>query len=346
MSSVPGVVKKLGLGKNCVVVDDLNTRKVAGLAIMELLQREGSRVREVVVDKPDEANVEKVANALAAGDFLLGVGGTSVLDIVKLAADRKRARYILFSTGVANSGIISKTSSIYFGGKKESVSVALAEAVLVDLDIVSRAPDWMFPAGCGDLVIEATAIKDWQLGRDEVQEPYCESIAQLEMSTLDQILQNSQDIAARSQNGIRILVDALIVSGLGMAMWGSSRPSSGSEHLWSHWLDHHAEENNMPPGRHGEQVGIGALLMAKYHEFHNPGWWSRDDYSRYQPEALMTFMKRVGLPIHPSQIGISKDLAIQAFVEAWEYRKERYTILHKRHPTKNDAEKVMSELGM
>ncbi len=341
---VPTIVRELNLGSHCILVDDVNTRKVAGTAVADDLKSEGFAVSEVIVEKPDEDNVARVESQAAPGDFIVGVGGTSILDVTKLAAHRKGAKYVLLSTGLANSGIVSRTASIYVKGKKESIQVRPAAAILVDLDIVSQAPNWMFPAGCGDLVIEATAIKDWQLGRDEEHEAYCSSIGDLEVSTLDQILDNVEDLRSRSVKGVECLVDALIVSGLGMAMWGSSRPSSGSEHLWSHWLEHYAEENRLPQGRHGEQVAIGTLLMAKYHESYNQNWWNPEKYPRYQAESLSSFLETVGAPTTLDGIGVSKDLAIAAFIGAWEYRPERYTIVHKRHPTKDDADRIISDL--
>ena len=346
VKEIPDIVKELGVGLRGVIVEDVNTRKVAGTTVINDLTRNGFKVSEVIVEKPDVENVTKVEQKLEPGDFLVGVGGTSVLDIAKLAAHRKKAKYVLLSTGLANSGIVSRTASIYVEGKKESFQVRLADAVIVDLDIVSRAPSWMFGAGFGDLVIETTAIKDWQLGRDEVNEAYCKSIADLEMSTLDQVLDNVELIRSRSPSGIEYLVDALVVSGLGMALWGSSRPSSGSEHLWSHFLEHYAEEKRLPQGRHGELVAIGTLLTAKYHEEYNPNWWSKEKYPRYQTESLMQFMKAVELPTTLQGISVSRELAVDAFVGAWEYRKDRYTILHKRHPNKNDAGKVLDELGL
>jgi glycerol-1-phosphate dehydrogenase [NAD(P)+] len=346
IDDVVPTIRKLSLARNCLVVHDPNTRKVAGAAILELLRKDGLSAKEVIVERPDDGSVEKTIAQLESNDFLVGVGGTSVLDISKLAASKKGAKYLLFSTGLANSGIISRTASIYMKGRKESISVNLADAVIVDLTIISHAPNWMVPAGCGDLVIEATAIKDWQLGHEDTHEAYCESIGELEMSTLDQILNDAEEIRLRSTRGIKSLVDALILSGLGMAIWGSSRPSSGSEHLWSHWLDHNAEEKRLPPGRHGEQVGFGTLLMAKYHEAHNADWWSRTEHPEYQAESLMAFLRKVGAPTTLKEIGISENLATEAFVGAWEYRKERYTILHKRHPTTDDATKIIQELGM
>jgi glycerol dehydrogenase-like iron-containing ADH family enzyme len=97
---------------------------------------------------------------------------------------------------------------------------------------------------------------------------------------------------------------------------------------------------------HGEQIGIGTVIMARYHELYNPIWWSRERYPNYQSEGIMTLLKKVGAPTNPSQIGIGRELAREAFLHAWEYRKERYTIVHKRHPTRDDVEKIMAELGM
>jgi glycerol-1-phosphate dehydrogenase [NAD(P)+] len=346
LQKIPDLRNKLDLGKSCAIVDDVNTRKVAGLTVMDLLRSNHCSASEVIVDNPDETNVSKVVAATQDKDFLIGVGGTSVLDVTKLAAYRKGSKYILFSTGIANNGMSSKTCSIIVGGKKETIPVNLADAVIVDMTIISDAPSWMIPAGCGDLAAEVAAIKDWQLGRDDKNEPYCDSVADWEISALDSVMNNKEQIRSRTEKGTEALVWALIKSGLGMSIWGSSRPASGSEHLWSHWLDHYAEEHNTRLGQHGEQVGIGTLLMAKYHQLYNPNWWNAEEHPNYQAEAIMSFLRDIGAYANPAEIGVSRELSIEAFLGAWQYRKDRYTILHRRHPNLSDAEKVTSELGM
>jgi len=345
VEKIPEVRRGLNFSDSCLIVHDVNTKTAAGNAIGRLLEQDGCHVSEVIIDKPDEVNVEKVRSRIDRSDFVVGVGGTSVLDVTKLAAYLASARYILFSTGLANNGMSSKNASISMKGRKETVSVNLADAVIVDLDIVSKAPAWMVAAGCGDLAAEVTAIKDWQLGHNECSEPYCDTVAELELSALNDVIANVDLIKSKTETGIRNLVDALIRSGLGMSMWGSSRPASGSEHIWSHWLDHYAEENKIKFGQHGEQVGIGTLLMAKYHEFFNVNWWSKTEHPTYQAKTIMSFLEKAGAPTVPGEIGVENELAIRAFLEAWQYRKERYTILHKRHPTREDAERVIAELG-
>lgn len=343
---VSEIRRRLDLGRSCLLVHDANTRRIAGMAIAQSLRNDDCKVSEVIVDRPDETNVEKVVASIGAGDLLIGVGGTSVLDITKLAAHKKNVRYVLFSTGIANNGMGSSIASIYVRGKKETFPAGVADAIIVDLAIIQSAPSWMAPAGVGDLSAEATNLKDWELGHVDNGEPFCESIIELELAALDDIFEEADAIKSRTDEGIKGMVESLIRSGVGMTIWGSSRPASGAEHLWSHWLDHYAEEKGIKFGLHGEQIGIGTIIMAKYHELYNPIWWSRERYPNYQSEAIMAMLRNVGAPTTPSQIGIGRELAREAFLHAWEYRKERYTILHKRHPTRDDVEKIMTEVGM
>lgn len=343
---VTEVRRKLDLGRSCLLVHDVNTRKIAGMAIADSLRNDNCTVCEVIVDRADETSVEKVVASAATGDLLIGIGGTSVLDITKLAAHKKSARYVLFSTGIANNGMGSSIASISVKGKKETFPAGVADAIIVDLAIIQSAPPWMAPAGVGDLSAEATNLKDWELGHVDNGEPFCESIIELELAALDDVFERADAIKSRTDEGIGSMVESLIRSGVGMTIWGSSRPASGAEHLWSHWLDHYAEEKGMKFGLHGEQIGIGTIIMAKYHELYNPIWWSRERYPNYQSESIAAMLEEVGAPTVPTQIGIGKELAREAFLHAWEYRKERYTILHKRHPSRDDVEKIMAELGM
>jgi len=343
---VAQVRRKLDLSRSCLLIADANTRTIAGREIADSLRNDGCKVSEVTVDRPDETNVEKAVAQAGTGDLLIGIGGTSVLDITKLAAHRKNTRYVLFSTAIANNGMGSSIASISVKGKKGTFPAGVADAIIVDLAIIQSAPPWMAPAGVGDLSAEATNLKDWELGHVDNGEPFCESIIELELAALDDIFERADAIKARADEGIKSMAESLIRSGVGMTIWGSSRPASGAEHLWSHWLDHYAEEKGIKFGLHGEQIGIGTIIMAKYHELYDPIWWSREQRPNCQSKAIRALLEKVGAPTVPSQIGVGKELAREAFYQAREYRKERYTILHKRHPTRDDVERIMTELGM
>ncbi|MEM3151422.1 MAG: iron-containing alcohol dehydrogenase, partial [Candidatus Bathyarchaeia archaeon] len=215
-------------------------------------------------------------------------------------------------------------------------------AVIVDLNIISKtlenpATAWMIPAGCGDIIGKLTALKDWELGRKEKGEYYCEYIADLAKASVNDVLEKPERIATGELEGLKDYVESLISSGVAMILAGSSRPCSGSEHLFSHYLELYAIREGLPLGRHGEQVAVGERLMAIYHMRHNQENWWRE--KRYQPEEVLHFLKKVKCPHTISQIKISEEVAVEALINAPLIRPERYTILHKK-PIKSRNEAI------
>ena len=65
----------------------------------------------------------------------------------------------------------------------------------------------------------------------------------------------------RNTEGVRLLGTALLLNGISMAICGSSRPASGSEHLISHALDSVSKR----PRLHGLQVGVATYLVSLLH---------------------------------------------------------------------------------
>ena len=357
LEMVSECLKELNIGCKGLIVQDVNTRKVAGEYLRQRLSENGFKVYSTIVDRPDETNVNKVKYEMIKYkvDFALGVGGTSVLDIVKAAAQdakkiNKRIPYLNFSTTAANNGLSSAVASIY--EKKNDIEVKVSKAtdpplaVIVDLKIILKTLEnsttaWMVPAGCGDIIASLTALKDWELGRKEKGEYYCEYIADLTKASIDDALINVEKISAGDLEGLKEYVHSLINSGAAMLLTGSSRPCSGAEHLFSHYLDLYAEKKGLFFGRHGEQVAIGERLMSFHYIKHNQECWWKE--KKYQPEAILQFLKQVKCPYSIKQIKVNKELAAEALVNAPLIRPERYTILHKKPLNKEEAIKLIEE---
>ena len=123
----------------------------------------------------------------------------------------------------------------------------------------------------------------------------------------------------KSEEGLRIVLEALISCGVAMSIAGSSRPCSGSEHLFSHALDRVAPK----PALHGEQCGVGAIMMAYLQK---KNW-----------RMLREKLKLLDAPTSAEELGIEEKHIVEALYTAKEIRPERYTILNEVNLTRSTA---------
>ncbi len=91
-----------------------------------------------------------------------------------------------------------------------------------------------------------------------------------------------------------------------MAIAGSSRPCSGSEHLFSHAIDILAREKGFRPALHGEQVALGAIMMAYLHGMR----WRR----------IKSFLQGLNIPVTAKELGLDKEIVIEALTMAHSIR--------------------------
>ena len=198
-------------------------------------------------------------------------------------------------------------------------------AVVADTTIIASAPRRLLAAGIGDIVSNQTAVLDWQLGRDRGEE-YSAYAAALSEMTARLVEENSGLVAEGGEEGVRLVVKALISSGVAMSIAGSSRPASGGEHKFSHWLDANASS----PALHGEQCGVGSIVTMQLHG----GDWER----------IRDTLAAAGAPISEEQLGLGDDIVLQALCEAKTIRPQRYTILDRESPEK--IEQAARETGV
>ncbi|MEM2932483.1 MAG: iron-containing alcohol dehydrogenase [Nitrososphaerota archaeon] len=329
------VIEELNLSGSVLVVDDEITRKIAGINLIGLLKQNNIPVTECTIFKPTISEVSRVAQMMSNIDFSIAVGGGSVIDTCKLASYKRNIPFISVPTTLSHDGVVSATASIINEmGKKETYLCRSPIAVIFDLNILRSQPRRMIAAGCGDMLAKATSLKDWELARDEKNEYYCPTAARLSLMTYDEVTKfinmGGIDIAAFSMS--------IFKSGLAMAMIGSSRPNSGSEHLISHYID----INSRNPAMHGEQVGLATILMSMYHSEYNKNWWVDEKYQWYYIKSML---EKINAPVTVERLGVELGVLIDALVEGYKLRPSRYTILHKRPISRQEALSLLKSTG-
>jgi glycerol-1-phosphate dehydrogenase [NAD(P)+] len=315
--------------RRILIVTDNKLKELYGKMVEEALKINDTILFWELIINADFENVKKVKNKINEEkiDLIIGMGGGTCIDVAKLSAYETKRLFVSVPTNAAHDGIASPFASIKDSGRPYSIVSSSPSGVLADIGIISSAPERYFRSGCGDLIAKITAVKDWQLARDEKGEYYGEYSASLALLSADVVIRNSEKIGARPKEKIRDIVEALISAGVAAGIAGSSRPCSGSEHLFSHALD------IIAPGKglHGEKCGIGTILMAK---LHNLDW-----------ERIKIALENIGAPTRISDIGVSRDEAIEALLLAPRIR-ERYTILHKKNLSRDEALKLILETGV
>ena len=242
-------------------------------------------------------------------DALVGIGGGRTLDVAKYAATRAAVPMIAVATNLAHDGICSPVASLTYPGGIGSFGVAMPLAVMVDLDYVHRAPRAIVRSGIGDAISNLSAIEDWKLAnvhRGEAMDGLAVTFAR---TAAEGVLHRQDGI--ESDDFLIALAEALILSGMAMAVAGSSRPCSGACHEIVHAI------NALYPSvsNHGELAGLGALFA----------FFLRGDNRRF--EQVLGCLRRHQLAVTPTDVGLEEEHFVEALVHAPSTRPDRYTVL-------------------
>ena len=312
LEQLPAVIAELDLPERGLIVCDSNTLKIAGREVNEYLEIGGHQMKKIVVEGANSQELLRVEDALDGFDFLVGVGGGRPIDLAKQAGFNKNIPFVSIPTAASHDGFGSARSSIRQAGRKTSMQAIPPIAVVADTTIISRAPSRLLAAGVGDIVSNQTAVLDWRL--DGQKADYSEYAAALSEMAAQLVEDGIEKVASGTEEGVRLVVKALISSGVAMSIAGTSRPASGGEHKFSHWLD----ANSDNPALHGEQCGLGSIVTMYLHG----GDW----------EKIRDTLKAVNAPINSKGLGMDDGMVLSAFINSKEIRPQRTTILDKTEP--------------
>ena len=330
LGSVVTICMKLGFSERVMVVTGPKTRHVAGHHVQDLLEDAAIHVDATCVSSASLKEVNNVVTEMkeSCPQVIIGVGGGTKIDVAKLAAAREDVPLLSVPTTASHDGIASPMVSIKGSDMPYSVKAHTPMAIVADTAVISTADKRFTTSGCGDILAKFSAVQDWRLAHRVKNEYYGEYAASLALMSAKLVAKHADSIGAEEEDGLRVLLEALISCGVAMSIAGSSRPSSGSEHLFSHALDMVAAK----PALHGEQVGVGTIMMARLHGLN----WQR----------IKSKLGQIGAPTTCYELGADPEEVIQSLLKASTIRPDRFTILSEKSLTYESAQALAQDTGV
>ncbi|MGG1612258.1 sn-glycerol-1-phosphate dehydrogenase [Paenibacillus phoenicis] len=336
--------------RHVLLVADDHTYAAAGEQLMGLLEAEGVNTRVVLI-QPD-AQGDVVADEIAIvqllleirpdeTDVLLAVGSGTIHDIVRFAAHKTGKPFVSVPTAPSVDGFTSAGAPLIVRGVKKTVPAVPPVAIFADLDILMAAPQRLVAAGFGDMLGKYTSLFDWKFSRLTAGEPYDEQAAAITERALRSCVSHAEAIGARTEEGIRALMTALIESGIAMLLFGQSHPASGAEHHLSHYWEMEYLRQGRRALLHGAKVGVACAEIARVYHAAGEGMlpgaepaalrehreqvraWLRDLPGEAELRGLL---RKAGGPSTLAELGIGEELFARSLREAHRVR-DRRTLL-------------------
>ncbi|XEC93947.1 sn-glycerol-1-phosphate dehydrogenase [Paenibacillus tarimensis] len=343
-----------------LLVADDNTYRAAGRAVEEQLRKSGCTASVCIVPPNHQGDVVADERSIVHlmlevspqhTELLIAVGSGTIHDIVRIVAFKTGKPFLSVPTAASVDGFNSKGAPIIVKGNKITIAASAPIAIFADLDILVKAPAALAAAGFGDMLGKFTSLFDWKFSHAIAGEPYCPLAAGITEKALRSCIEHVDDIAAGDAEGIRLLMTALIESGLAMLIFGQSHPASGSEHHLSHYWEMEYLRLGYKQLLHGAKVGAAcAEISALYHREAKEEtllqacaaaaederkqravkkrWDEIADWLKEipSPDQLRQWLVAVGGPSNPAALGLEAELVSRSLEQAHEVR-SRYTLL-------------------
>ena len=287
LEKVPQYITRRGLGTHCVLVADDNTWRVAGEAVEKHLTDAGFAVTRCVIHRegdmlPDDLSCGEVLLSITREtEFLIAVGSGTVTDTTRINAERTGLPFVSVGTAPSMDGYASAVAPLLHRGLKIQRPAVCPEIIVCDLDVLATAPLSMIASGVGDVLGKYIAKADWQLGEIINGEACCPVCVEMVTNAVNALVDNVDEIAQKTEKGMRILIEALLLAGVTIMIIDNTRAVASIEHNIAQYWEMILVQQGKEPPMHGASVGVSTLLVWPLFE-----QFAKEDLTRLDLEKI------------------------------------------------------------
>jgi glycerol dehydrogenase-like iron-containing ADH family enzyme len=237
----------------------------------------------------DEGHLATLLDGEPDTAVVVGLGGGTAMDTAKYLAWRTGKRLVQIPSITSVDAAFTDAIGVRVERKVKYVGRIVPERVVLDVDLVRRAPKRLNRSGVGDVL-----------------SPWDEAAAALGRALLDELEDALDDVREVSVDGVRFLASAYRRIGAECARLRHSRFEEGSEHFLGYSYEHATGAHPM----HGELVAMCVVAMSALQD--------------NDPDRAREVVARSGVAAHPLDVGMTGGEFAAALRELPEFvRRER-----------------------
>lgn len=188
--------------------------------------------------------------------LIVSYGGGSTIDIGKYIASKLDVDFICIPTMLSTNSYATDKVALIKENKKMTLKAKIPDKIIIDNELLNLSKEENI-YGLADVFSIYTALYDWIIAKEDIQEEIDESIYIMAENLLKEVLEfvNNNELREITQNNLR-LFQLIGRAGYITNLYGTGRPESGSEHILAKAIEH---KINIP---HGISVSIGIIIMS------------------------------------------------------------------------------------
>jgi glycerol-1-phosphate dehydrogenase [NAD(P)+] len=271
ISGVLNIFTQYFENQQAVIIADENTFAVAGDVVYQRFVDAGKTTVDPIIYPGEPSLYASYENVLHLEESLRNINAIPVVigsgtlnDLTKLSSHLLGRPYMVVATAASMDGYTASGASISKDGFKQTFSCPAPRVVVADLEVISHAPANMTSSGYGDLLGKIVAGADWIITDELAIEPIDKCAWELVQGPLRESTANPERLIQGDPQAFKQLVEGLMMSGLSLQYYKSSRPASGAEHLISHLWE--MQETTHGLVSHGLKVGFATIACAALFE--------------------------------------------------------------------------------
>jgi len=228
---------------------------------------------------------------------LIGIGGGTSCDTAKFLAWYLRDKFdlnidlILIPSIISVDAFLCSSIAVRINSKVKYIGEIHPKEILIDYNLIQSAPPFLNRAGVSDTISITTALGDWRLAREEINEKFNQDVFNRAKKIVKNLMEARTEIKEVTEKGIKALVDGFYNEVVLCEEWGDARPEEGSEHFLAYCLESITHEHYI----HGNLIGMNILISL----------FLQEEYAEFPIDEIKQFFEDIKINITPESQHIS-----------------------------------------